>query len=206
MTTSNATGWYSDGEVEDYFVVSSAPILSLKHLDFNAWADRKNHVQLNWQAFTDVESNGFEIQRSTDQLNWQKIGWKDMNASGTSYSFCDAKTVEGMSWYRVKLVEQNHSFQYSNAKQVFLLSAENEFKITPNPVTDNGILHFSSASANKGELITRTLFGKISQTRSIEIKPGVNEVHLDLSLLKHGIYIIELKTANKIFISKIIKL
>lgn len=205
MTTSNPTGWYSDGEVEDYPVVSSAPLLGMHGIDFNAWADHEKSVRLNWISFNQNDIDGFEIQRSDDQVNWKIIGWENANSNEVNYKFHDEEAIAGNSWYRVKLVDRNNHFQYSSIKPIFLISGENNFKIIPNPVHDNGIIRFDAKLNGVAQLRIRTLFGGIQSTRSVAIKPGENNISFDASGLKYGIYFVELQTGTNTIFKKMIK-
>lgn len=205
LTTSNATGWYADGEVEDYLVVSSAPLLSLKAVHLQATVDKDNKVRLNWQTLSNNNIKGFEIQRSSDNINWKNIGWKNSDVNQTEFDFNDEQTPGGLVWYRVKLVQPDHFFQYSTVKQVFLAAPHSEIKITPSPVINYGVLYFNSSCISIATITTRTIYGNTVNTTTFNLRTGENQVPVDMSSVRPGIYLIEIRTEEGLFTRKIIK-
>ncbi len=206
MTVNNPTGWYTDGEVEDYQVISSAPILGIHHLDFNVRPDNQKKVQLSLITFAKDETKGFEIQRSADQVNWQRISWANAHPGNTNYNFLDSKPHPGISWYRVKEVEQNNSFRYSAVKQVYILANEHDFMLIPNPVLDQAFIRFTADNNVMAQLRVRSLNGEIKNTLPVALRAGENNIPFDASLLEAGIYILELQLKNRILTRKMIKL
>ncbi len=209
MTTSNATGWYNDGEVEDYPVVTTNVPLKINLLDFNVTLTKNKKAELKWSAINDNEADGFEIQRSLNQNDWQTIGFENASASNTitNYTFIDNATVAGKTFYRLRLVEKNGSSSYSDIKQIYLSFTKNEMTIAPNPISNTGVLIFSGGSNAVGVLKIRSLSGQTLISKSVIIGFGENRIPLDVSNLKPGIYIAEfvtkeLRITNKLAITR----
>jgi hypothetical protein len=206
MTSANPTGWYNDGEVEDYPVISSATPLDIKLIDFNAIVTRNKNVQLNWKAVTDNDSKGFEIERSIDEQIWESIAWKNKNeiALNVDYNYTDIQPLEGRSYYRLKMVEKNGTSKYSNIKWVYLDQVRKSILITPNPVNNNASISFTGINNSTAKLIIRNLTGQVLCSRIISIKPGENKYPLNTSALSPGIYIIEISTPEKTYTNKMV--
>ncbi len=205
MTTSNSTGWYDDGETEDYPVVSSNLPLSINLLDFNAYVTKDKTVELNWSAINDNEADGFEIQRSLNQNDWVTIGWKAAGAANsfTSYTFTDNKPLSGRTYYRLRMVEKNGSSAFSNTKLVYLALTKNEITILPNPVNSNGSLIVSGVNNTVGVLHIRSLSGQTVFSKTVVIGTGENRIPIEVSSLNPGIYIVELVTKEKTYTNKL---
>lgn len=78
-------------------------------------------VKLDWKTATEINSSKFEVERSLVKENtpreWVKIG--SVNAAGNSnsekvYSFLDKKLNMGVFVYRLKIVDADGTFGYSN--------------------------------------------------------------------------------------------
>jgi hypothetical protein len=72
-------------------------------------------VLLQWSTATEQNSQSFVIERSTDGTNFTAIG-----NSGTkrSYQFRDASPSKGNNYYRLKLVDADAKFAYSEIRMV----------------------------------------------------------------------------------------
>jgi hypothetical protein len=205
LTTSNATGWYDDGEVEDYPVVTTNVPLKINLLDFNVTLTKNKKAELKWSAINDNEADGFEIQRSLNQNDWQTIGWENASSINTitNYTFTDNATVAGKTYYRLRLVEKNGSSSYSDIKQIYLSFTKNEMTIAPNPISNMGVLIFSGNSNAVGVLKIRSLSGQTLISKSVIIGYGENRIPLDVASLKPGIYIAEFVTKEKRITNKL---
>ncbi len=204
MTASNPTGWYDDGEVEDYTVISSAAPLTIKLLDFNAYLTQDKNVQLKWKAITHENAGGFEIQRSSDQDSWKNIGWKNKNdlSMNTDYNFIDQQPLQDRSYYRLKMVEKSGSSKFSITKWIWLNGVKKNITIVPNPVSDNTTVSFTGINAGTTKMNIRNLCGQVISSRLITIKPGENHYTVDVSVFAPGIYIVEISTPEKTYTNK----
>ena len=205
LTTSNATGWYDDGEVEDYLVISSNLPLNINLLDFTAKTNSDKTVDLKWTAISDDESDGFEIQKSIDQNNWITLGWKnaDKYNSMVNYEFTDHMPNTGTNYYRLKLVDKNGSSRFSNTKQVYIDVIKNSINVFPNPLNNSGTLVINGTNNTTAALRIRNLFGQSIVNRNVTINKGENRIPFDVTMLQPGIYIVELTTNEKVYTNKI---
>ncbi|MFN3693933.1 MAG: T9SS type A sorting domain-containing protein [Ignavibacterium sp.] len=83
-------------------------------------------VELSWSTATETNNLGFEVQRSQiskdkPQYDWQKIGFVKGRGTTTkpnSYSFVDENLSNGRYAYRLKQIDYDGSFRYSNEIEV----------------------------------------------------------------------------------------
>jgi len=205
LTTSNATGWYDDGEVEDYPVISSNLPLNINLIDFTANANTDKTVVLKWTAISDDESDGFEIQRSVDQNKWITLGWKntDKYNSLVNYEFTDQMPNTGTNYYRLKLVDKNGLSRFSNTKQVYIDVIKNSITVLPNPLNNSGTLVINGVNNTTATLRIKNISGQSIVSKNVIINKGENRIPLDVSMLQPGIYIVELTTNEKVHANKI---
>jgi hypothetical protein len=114
----------SDGSFTTYYLstnngigatVSGANVLPVELTSFNA-AIKNNKNTLSWTTASESKNSGFDIESSADGSGFNKIGFVATKAvSGNSnavlnYSFEDAKTAKGTTYYRLKQVDFNGDF------------------------------------------------------------------------------------------------
>jgi len=104
---------------------------------FNVYANQ-NSVSLEWNTESESNNYGFEIQRKTEEGEFQKIGFVPGHNTTTiphKYNFTDSDLSNGTYYYRLKQIDFGGAFEYSTIKTV-TLSLEINFKLTgcyPNP-------------------------------------------------------------------------
>ena len=205
LTTNSATGWLADGETEDYPVLSQAYPLIIELLDFNAAVTRDKNVLLNWKAYADHEADGFEIERSKDLNNWEKIGTVNLKTSGftADYDFLDQQPLQGKSYYRLKMVEKSGSSRNSKTRLIQIDHLITNLKLYPNPATNDVTISFNSTMNQSASLIIRSLSGNALIKKTIVLVPGNNHLQFSTNSLSNGLYLVELVTAEKNFLNKL---
>lgn len=97
-----------------------------------------NSVLLTWKTVSESNSRHFEIERSTDGRQFNTIG--SITAAGNSgstipYSFPDLSPVDGMNYYRLKQVDLDGAYNFSNIVSINF-ERTGLVTIAPNPVKD----------------------------------------------------------------------
>jgi hypothetical protein len=176
-------------------------IIPVTWLSFNATLENK-FVLLNWKTATEANSSHFEIERSINGYQFEKIG--TVRAAGnsntiTSYDFTDRLPVKGMNYYRLKQVDLDGSFLYSETRKVEIKTDLPLFAIYNNPSNGKGIVVKSG--------IVPSLFGvfDITGKKLKEITIVNHTQQIDLSALPSGTYTAALyKDASVIAVEKMI--
>ncbi len=108
------------GSSGDYIYSGSTVVaLPIDLKEFKATIDN-NIVVLNWQTASEINSNYFDIERSDDGQFFFSIGKVMANGNSNqpvSYNFTDKKASNNngsLIFYRLKLVDKDGSFKYSN--------------------------------------------------------------------------------------------
>lgn len=126
----------------------SLRILPVEFLSFTATYQSQNRsAMLDWSTAKEWENSHFEIERAIHSVrNWEKIG--EINGHGysdspVSYSFEDSRLPAsgGNIFYRLKQVDLNGDFTYSDTKAIRVepLPSSTYWKVYPNPSTGDPI-------------------------------------------------------------------
>ena len=98
--------------------------LPVELVSFTARVNDSNFVVLNWTTASETNNYGFEIERKVgEQADWEKIGFASgygTTTSPNSYSFIDASVELGEYHYRLKQIDFNGSFAYSQVLDVLI--------------------------------------------------------------------------------------
>ncbi|HEX7358423.1 MAG TPA: T9SS type A sorting domain-containing protein [Ignavibacteriaceae bacterium] len=191
-----------------YFMPFSGSI-PVELASFSANVSGRN-VMLNWITATELNNSGFEIERSADNLMWNKIG--SVSGKGTTteksyYSFEDNNPVNGKSYYRLKQMDYDGSFEYSNTVEVDVnipikFSLEQNY---PNPFNPTTSIKYTINSKQNVQLSVYNVLGKEIALLVNEEKPAGNyEVNFDASNLSSGVYFYELRAGDFVDMKKMI--
>jgi hypothetical protein len=104
-------------------------------------------VLLKWKTASELNNDRFEIERSDDAINFEYIGEKDGkgNAANIStYDFIDETPRNGLNFYRLKQIDFDGEFEYSEIRLVeFNQKPATRLVIYPNPSNDYVYLHLN---------------------------------------------------------------
>ena len=159
-------------------------VLASTGLSFSAIKNGSSS-RLNWTTQTEINNQGFDVQRSADGIHFTSIGYvASTGTTGASYSFTDASPLAGNNFYRVQLRDNSGSPSFSETK---LLSYDvaADINIYPNPVTDFLNLHTSHYFLNT-RLNILDARGAIVQTATLN---GSGNISVKLSRLPAGLYV-----------------
>ncbi|HYF29987.1 MAG TPA: GEVED domain-containing protein [Chitinophagaceae bacterium] len=197
MTVNNPTRWYSNGEVEDY-TVHVQVILPVDLLSFTAQAENNERVKLSWATGKEVFFQGFELERSIDGLSWKQFAAVIANSNGNdhnTYQFYDENPEQGKSYYRLKMVSADGSYQYSAVRAVDIKRANGGIRLLPNPVKTFTVVTFTYDRNETGALSVIAANGVQVIHKPIVLSRGLNQVPLDnLRTLAPGVYVVQVIT------------
>jgi hypothetical protein len=152
-----------------------------------------NDVVLNWKTSTEYNSKQFEIERSTDAKNFKLINTKAAAGSSTSelaYSITDPNMTAKVYFYRLRLVDVDGKFTYSNVAVV--RQTDNKgIRSFPNPVASQLNIEFANA---KGAYII-SMFnqaGQEVQSTKANIENSVQYITLQRNHLISGTYFVRI--------------
>jgi sugar lactone lactonase YvrE len=154
-----------------------------------------NGNQLNWKTASELNNKGFEVERSIGGQDWENIGF--IQGNGTTqerkdYSFLDEIPSSDINYYRLKQIDFDGKFEYSE-----IISIENKkintiTQIFPNPVSD--FLNLTSS-----EHITRiAIYNNLGQLMQQQIisSDATYTLKIDTKALPSNAYILQIQKQN----------
>jgi hypothetical protein len=162
--------------------------------EFNAVASANNTVNLSWTTQTEVNSDYFIVQRSSDGTQWTQVGKVDAQNNSnrpTAYSTIDKLPGTGINFYRLQIVDLDGSMEYSKIVRATTLPISSA-KLTVYPNPGRNKIHIELDQRGEVKIFTNS---GIDVTRKIRLSK-VDDQHYtaDFSKEPKGVYII--KTAN----------
>jgi len=186
---------------ENIFVMGStdaANPLPVEMVFFKA-ENEGNRVQLNWQTASEKNNDFFEVQRSFDGKEFESLGIVEgagNSKEAVDYIFNDYSPLAGDSYYRLRQVDYDGAFEYSevvriNREQVSDLIA------VPNPTQSQNIkLRLSGFHAEqKIEVVIFDMQGR-KHYQAIHSPVDFNKALPIKQNLNSGIYIVDVKQGN----------
>ena len=181
-------------------VVSGSGVLPVSLIGFTA-RQENNHTLLQWKTTSEVNNKGFEIQRSNDGINWNKVGFVNGAVNSTvekNYRFQDADPLPGKNFYRLVQYDLDGKTTYSSVVNVDIFKV-GYYTLGNNPGI--GIFRLSINSTNGATILVSDMTGKRLITKHIDA--GIHQ--LDISKYAQGTYLLLLQIGTEIFTEKLIK-
>jgi hypothetical protein len=152
-------------------------------------------ASLSWFTEGETAFSHFELERSIDGTNdFKKIS--HIVSGSSKYQYADnLKNISGNTFaYRLKMVDQNQSFTYSNIVVVRkTVNAIQNIAIAPNPVVNKAAtLQFQSADASDIQIRILDLTGRVMIQQQSRVNIGMNNISLqNIRDLRNGYYILQ---------------
>jgi hypothetical protein len=177
-------------------------ILPVELTSFTASVNLNGHVELHWTTSTEINNHGFEVERKTENSDFTSVGFVKGNGTTTEqkvYSFTDKKLESGRYYYRLKQIDYNGQFEYSQVVEVYIMRIT-EFSLEqnyPNPFNPSTKISWQSPVASHQTLKIYDLLGNEIATLVDEYREaGRYNVEFDASNLASGLYIYKLTAGS----------
>jgi len=177
----------------DDITFTPVSVLPLELLFFDAEVLDDKSVHLQWQSSSELNTDYYEIQRSSNAMNWTSI--LEENAGGNSssllnYEAWDPTPLRGVSYYRLKAVDLDGAFEYSDVRQVSFVDMS--AKLYPNPAKNQILIERNGIAKN--EVVISNVMGQTMTVQNSAL--GENKLQMDVSNLPNGLYFVQLRDLN----------
>jgi hypothetical protein len=186
-------------------------IVPVELTSFTAATNGKE-VMLNWSTVTELNNHGFEIQRSLEGVEFFTVGF--VNGHGTTteqqnYSYADKYLDNRSYYYRLKLVDYDGSYEYSDVVEVDY-KAFNSYLLEqnyPNPFNPTTTIGFGIANKSNVKITILNAIGEeVAVVLNEEKDSGYHRVEFNGANLPSGVYFYQLKAGDFISTKKMILL
>ena len=158
---------------------------------------------VQWATANELNSSVFDVEWSTNGVNFSKIG--SLNAAGNStnvstYNFTHTKPVNSFNYYRIKQIDIDGRFKYSEIVKV-LKKQKDQILIYPNPATEFIQIDFTSTQKTILVNIFDAIGKLVIQTNVLNVNP----LKINVSALSKGKYYLQLSDGELNVNGKFIK-
>lgn len=155
-------------------------------------------VDVTWATATERNSDHFIVEHSVDGRSFLPIG--TLKAAGESvsrqnYLFTDLRPVQGLNYYRLRMVDNDGSFSHSDVVTAVIDTRSNRPLLFPNPTTGQVELFMHLPDVGSVLLVVTDATGRVVHSRSAATANGVPLRHsMDLGMLANGAYQVQVLT------------
>ena len=215
MLAANATGDPASGRIRTVSPVTSFSPFTFGSTDVNEnplpveivnfiGHQSGNTVVLEWTTLSEKDNDFFEIERSTDGVNFETIGFVQGAGNSTekiAYSFADNAPESGLAYYRLSQVDYDGTRSYADKViSIAYITGNISLTVVPNPTTGQFQVRIIGATDGSAKLMTQS--GTV--LRIIDINGPAESINI--SDLPSGIYILQYQTGTDVVHERIVKL
>jgi hypothetical protein len=186
---------------------STAYVLPLSIVSFTGNRSG-SYNSLNWTIANEVNVLHYELQRSTDAVNFTTINIQNAkNNNGTAlYNYDDVAAMQSKVYYRLKCIDNNGDIKYSGI--VIIEANQNSRKdlyVIKNPVNDKIDIYAGVQVKGMYSYTLANAAGQIVQAGTMDIKiQGVYSIKFN-SAVAPGIYMLLLRSNDNVLQKSILK-
>ncbi|PZF71906.1 LamG-like jellyroll fold domain-containing protein [Taibaiella soli] len=171
------------------------PLSTHGTLMFNVVAQKKN-INLDWSMQQEQGLNYYQLERSTDGIQFAAITQVTAAGSGHSYKYTDKNVIPGTRYYyRLRCVDMGGSYSFSTVMSA-IINSQSNFMLYPNPASGSAQLLFTPENGEKYLSVTVYDISGKSVYHVVEMLEGKTPVKMLLNLggLSAGNYVVHLAT------------
>lgn len=191
------TGGYSD----DNIIPTSLPV-GLNNFQLKR---NNNKVLLSWETKQEINFSHFELERSDDLNTFYPIATVNSNnePAGSKYSYSDLPTAANTKYYRLKIVDKDGSFIYSNVLSTTFTGNTNGLLVYPNITKGENIKTTFDKVSKNAQLKVFTVTGQL--VASYPLQEDATNLNIETANFNKGVYYIVLQNKGTVQTQKIIK-
>lgn len=184
--------------------VQSAVTLPVELLAFSGSVSH-DQVILEWQTSSELNNQRFEVERSIAGMPFETVG--TVAGAGTSqkiqqYTFTDAAPAWSMNTYRLRQVDFNGDFTYSNRIELTLQTDNPPPAYAyPNPVLSEEVfVEYASKEAETLKISLLDMHGRVLLQQTTDVPAGNSTLTLPVGALERGMYVISLNGRQQTYL------
>ncbi len=194
------------------YVIKYTGIVPVELTSFTGNVNNLGQVVLNWETATEVNNQGFEIERRTESSEYRTVGFVEGNGTITeprSYIYTDVTAENGINYYRLKQIDFNGTYEYSDEIEVDV-NGPLTFDLAqnyPNPFNPTTNIKYSVSETGNVKL---SVYNTVGEEVAVLVdgfsESGFFEVSFNASSLPSGVYLYKLQSANSVQTKKMMLL
>lgn len=192
---------------KDWILVDNSTPLPVTLLNFEA-ACENGLVELNWSTTAEINNDYFVIEKSTDAINFFPIATVQGNGNSNSfisYSHTDPNPNVATTYYRLKQVDFNGTFEYFDVI-ASTCTSDNSFIVNQIILNEN-VFQFN-VTTTENEKLNIYLYdyrGRLITNETKIVNKGVNQLNLNKLNLSNSIYMLNIVGEKNHYSTKVFK-
>ncbi|MCW3083340.1 MAG: domain containing protein [Bacteroidetes bacterium] len=190
----------------NFIFVNCLTVLPIELLSFDA-KTLDNKVDVSWSTASETNNDFFTLERSADAINFNSVATIQGAGNSTqllNYRYTDEAPLDGTSYYRLMQTDFNGTSHVSEMVPVttgtFSISA-----VYPNPADDALTIDLHFPQESSVEISVKNMLGITLQVTEFSQKEGDQSCTLHLASIPKGIYLLCIKSGDKLYQNKFIK-
>ncbi len=166
---------------------NNCTVLPITLASFTAQSNGNNSALLKWDITSAKDFSRFEVERSSNGKDFEKISTVYFDNTRSAYSYIDNQLLNGTYQYRLNMIDVDESQKYSDVKEVSIggnAGAQAGITVAPNPARD--YVHVKGANAGSIIRIMDVTGRVISEEKLINVSSP-----LSISKLPASTYILQ---------------
>lgn len=195
---------FTNTSFSQFSIGVNSAILPVKLLLFNGENVNNEKTLLQWKVAEEINLSQYEIERSVDGINFNKIG-KRSDVGKLQYEYYDAQPNSGVNYYRIKAIDRDGKYQYSSIITV-KFSSKIKCIISSNSSSD-GKVGFKVQGIPNNTGISLAILNSVGQLVKTQYLTIDNNVQYFFGIDTPGIYETLITLTNgQSFLNKIVVL
>jgi hypothetical protein len=181
-----------------FFIHSRSSVLPVSIVSFTG--ERQGSLNnLKWNTATEINSSGFEVERSFDGINFTRIGYvpaKTETGNSNSlltYEYHDKRRIPGNNYYRLRQIDRDGTSKLSH---IVLLKGKQDFlsisNLYPNPAKEKINVIVATPLNQKLSIVITDAAGKTIRQQQTETIAGENIFSVSTNKLAPGTYLLRI--------------
>jgi len=186
-----------------FYFGSTALTLPLDLLTFTGSLQTDNTVLLKWKTENEINTSHFEVERSSDGSNFNAIGAVTADSSTSTahnYSYVDMDAANQQTlilYYRLKMVDANGAYSYSNIISVLFNDITGAVIVNPNPVVSTAQVRVTAPAPGKIQWKLLDNAGRSVQENFVQVRKGNgNSFAINMDKFAAGVYYLKVTGAG----------
>lgn len=195
------------GSNQEILTITALTALPVELMAFRGNLQNENTF-LSWETASEINNAGFEIEHSSDGDKWEIIGFVNGNLTTNNvnyYHFRDLHPSSGLNYYRLKQMDLDGGFEYSNTIVVELKNKTNpEILVYPSPASEKINIHSSIFDSQRTDLKIVNSVGQVILSELIPSSEDRTTKVIDISTYEKGIYFVIISNGTESYSSNFV--
>lgn len=176
---------------------SPCGVLPIRLSSFTA-SINESTVLLKWEVDNAINFSNFEVEHGVDGNLFTQIGMVNFNVQQNQYQFNHFPVTAAVNYYRLKLVNIDGSFTYSNVLVIRKNLEQNRINVYPQPANEYVTISILAQSSQSTSFSLNNSNGQQVRMINAQLIKGNNYIQMNnLKGLSEGVYFLNTIVDNK---------